>query len=300
MGATLPSLCYSDPMEFLRVDRQPELHDPVAIIAFAGWNDAASAATNAARFVIRRMGARRFATVDPEYFFDFRETRPNVRIDARGNREIQWPVNDFFYARNPVGPHDVVVAVGTEPNLRWGGFTSAYTSLFKDLGVNMALTVGALMADVPHTRPVRVTGSAQDPELNERLGLSPSRYEGPTGIVGVLHQAMREASLPAASLWANVPHYITTAQNPPATAALLRRLGPITGLEFDLADLESASERFVSEVETAIKANPEVVDYVRRLEQAIDEGAVDEPSLPRAEDVVLDVERFLRGERDDS
>ena len=284
------------------MDRQPDLREPVAVVAFAGWNDAASAATNAARFIVRRLGARRFANIDPEEFYDFKETRPNARIDSRGNREITWPVNDFFYARNPTGPHDIVVAIGIEPNLRWRDFCHSFTGLFSDLGVTLTLTVGALMADVPHTRPVRVTGSSEDPRLNETLSLSPSRYEGPTGIVGVLHRSLREVAMPAASLWANVPHYITTAQNPPATVALLRRLAPITGLEFDLTELESSSARFVSEVDTAIGANPEIVSYVRKLEEASDSGTRATPtpdpgSLPRAEDVVLDVERFLRGQQ---
>ena len=126
------------------------------------------------------------------------------------------------------------------------------------------------MADVPHTRPVRVTGSSEDVRLGEKLNLTPSRYEGPTGILGVLHRSLGDLAMPAASLWANVPHYITTAQNPPATVALLRRLSPITGLEFDLSELEASSVRFVSEVNTAIEANPDVVEYVRRLEEAAD------------------------------
>ena len=286
------------------MDRQPDLRDPVAVVAFAGWNDAASAATNAARFIVRRLGARRFASVDPEEFYDFKETRPNARIDSRGNREIVWPANDLFYARNPTGPHDIVVAIGIEPNLRWHDFCHSFTGLFADLGVTLTLTVGALMADVPHTRPVRVTGSSEDARLNETLSLSPSRYEGPTGIVGVLHRSLREVAMPAASLWANVPHYITTAQNPPATVALLRRVAPIAGVEFDLSEMDASSERFVAEVDTAIGANPQLVDYVRKLEAASDSGTratqqADAGLLPRAEDVVLDVERFLRGQRPD-
>jgi proteasome assembly chaperone (PAC2) family protein len=289
-------------MDYLRMDRQPDLRDPVAVVAFAGWNDAASAATNAARFIVRRLGARRFANIDPEEFYDFKEIRPNARIDSRGNREITWPANEFFYARNPTGPHDIVIAIGIEPNLRWHDFCHAFTGLFADLGVTLTLTVGALMADVPHTRPVRVTGSSEDARLNDTLNLSPSRYEGPTGIVGVLHRSLREVAMPAASLWANVPHYITTAQNPPATVALLRRMSPIAGLEFDLADLEASSTRFVAEVDTAIGANPQISDYVRRLEEASDSGIratppVDPGSLPPAEDIVLDVEQFLRGQK---
>lgn len=289
-------------MDALKIDRRPDLHEPIAVVTFAGWNDAASAATNAARFVVRRLGARRFASVDPEDFFDFRQTRPSVRVDSSGNRQIEWPANDFFYARNPTGPHDLVLFIGTEPSLRWKQFTKMHADLYRDLGVRLAVSLGALMADVPHTREVRVTGSAQDPELGSRLNLSPSRYQGPTGIVGVLHEALRTNDLHAASLWANVPHYITTAQNPPATMALLKRLQPITGLEFDLSDLQAAGGRFVAEVETAIQGNPEIVDYVRRLEQAIDEGRAEDEAaenLPAPGDLVLDIEEFLRGQRDE-
>jgi proteasome assembly chaperone (PAC2) family protein len=291
-------------MEVLRVDRRPDLHDPVAIVAFSGWNDAASAATNAARFIVRRLGARRFAHIDPEEFFDFRETRPSVRIDSRGQREVSWPTNEFFYARNPTGAHDVVVAIGTEPGLRWRTFAASYGSLFKDLDVQLTVSLGALMADVPHTREIRVTGTALDAAVAGSLDLTTSRYEGPTGIVGVLHNVLRESDTPAASLWANVPHYITTAQNPLATVALLRRLQPIIDIEFDFTELQAAGERFVSEVDTAISGNPEIVDYVHRLESVVDAGGelpdTSDPTLPAGEDLVLDVEEFLRGQRDDS
>lgn len=290
-------------MDFLQVDRQPDLHDPVALVAFAGWNDAASAATNAARFVVRRLGARKFATIDPEPFVDFRHSRPIVRLNARNEREISWPANDFFYARNPTGPHDVVVAIGIEPNLRWGTFAGAYAGLFNDMNVKLAVSLGALMAEVPHTRDVRVTGSAFDVTVAKALDLAVSNYEGPTGIVGILHQTLRERELPAASLWANVPHYITTSQNPPATVALLRRVQKILQIEFDYSELESAGSRFVDEINIAISGNAEVLAYVHRLETEMDSGQARPPEegapLPRGEDLVLDVEEFLRSQRDD-
>lgn len=287
-------------MDALQVDRWPDLRDPVAVIAFAGWNDAASAATNAARFMVRRMAARRFASIDPEPFFNFRDSRPNVRIDSHGERQLSWPANEFFYARNPNGEHDVVVAIGVEPGLRWRTFTDAFSELFGRVGIRFTVSLGALLADVPHTRPVRVTGSSADESLASRLDLTPSRYEGPTGIVGVLHEALRKQDTPGASLWANVPHYISTAQNPPATVALLQRLEGIIPIEFDLSELHAASERFVAEVNTAVSVNPEVIAYVQQLEEAMDGGA--EPlasQLPAGKDVVLDVEEFLRSQRDD-
>jgi len=286
-------------VDVLKVDSQPGLKAPIAVCAFSGWNDAASAATNAARFIVRRLGARRFATIDAEPFYDFTESRPSVRITARGDREVNWPTNEFFYARNPTGPHDVVVFIGTEPGLRWRTFVEAHASLFKDVGADLIVSLGALLADVPHTRPVRVTGSAMDPEVNSRLDLQPSRYEGPTGIVGILHDSLRGAGLPGASLWANVPHYITTSQNPLATRALVRRLETIIGMEFDLSELDSAGERFIDEVNTALSGNPEVQEYVRNLEVAADSGQEAEPQsqLPRGEDLVLDIEEFLRGQQ---
>lgn len=287
-------------MEYLQVERQPELRDPVAVLAFAGWNDAAGAATNAARFVVRRLGARKFASIDPEPFFDFRETRPAVRLDLNGVREVTWPTIEFFYARNPIGSNDVVVAIGVEPNLKWRTFSDTYHGLFRDLNIGMVVSLGALMADVPHTRDVRVTGTAADPDLAAKLDLTTSRYEGPTGIVGVLHDAFRRNQMPAASLWANVPHYVTTVQNPPATLALLRRLQGILSLELDYTELLAASDRFVGEVNTAVAANPEIAEYVRRLEEAIDSGVQAEAeALPPGEELLFDVEEFLRGNRPD-
>lgn len=290
-------------MAHLRIDRRPDLHNPVAVVAFAGWNDAASAATDAARFVIRRLGARKFAHIDAEEFYDFRENRPTVSIGVGGSRELTWPTNDFYYARNPSGPHDIILNVGVEPDLGWRRFTTAHLKLYEDLGVSLVVSLGALMADVPHTRPTRVTGSAPDPEVAARLDLSMSRYEGPTGIVGVLSDSLRRSGIDTASLWANVPHYITTSQNPQATTALLARLQELLGLTFDLHELEASGRRFVSEVETALSGNPEVAEYVRRLEAAMDNPDESPPEglgeLPTAREVLFDVEEFLRSQRDD-
>lgn len=288
------------------MDRQPQLREPIAFVAFAGWNDAASAATNAARFMVRRLRARKFANVDPEDFFDFSQTRPNVRIDLTQVRELTWPACDFYYARNPTGEHDVVIAIGVEPHLRWKTFADVYASLFSQLGVTLAVSLGALMSDVPHTRQVRVTGTAIDSEVGAKLNLSTSRYQGPTGIVGVLQDTMRVRGLATASFWANVPHYITTAQNPPATAALLHRAQVLIGVEFDFTGLTRAGERFIAEVNTAISGNQEIVEYVKRLEAAVDSGQADAEAdaqaeetttEPPVEELVTDIEEFLRKQR---
>ncbi len=293
--AARPRFWYSARVEFIKIDRTPELREPIAVVAFSGWNDAASAATTAARFAVRRLGARKFASLDPETFFDFREMRPSVRMNLRGEREVQWPQQDFYFARNPTGPHDIVVVVGVEPHLRWGAFASGHISLFRDLGVVTVVSLGALMAEVPHTRPARVTGSAPDPAVAERLNLTTSRYEGPTGIVGVMADSMRRAGMASASLWANVPHYVTTAQNPGATMALLKRLETIVGVPFDTRELATANERFVAEVNAALAGNPEVQSYVTRLEVAMDAGSVPEPA---GADLLEDIEAFLRDQRE--
>jgi proteasome assembly chaperone (PAC2) family protein len=288
----------------LEFESLPALHDPVFVVAFAGWNDAASAATDAARFVVQRLGARKFASIDPELFYDFREVRPTAEIDRRGARSIRWPKNEFYYARNPVGPHDVVIGVGVEPNLAWKQFAASHIDLCQRVQAGLVVSLGALLADVPHTRGTRVTGTALDPSVAAKLDLTTSRYQGPTGIVGVLHTMLRNSSVPAASLWANVPHYITTSSNPGATLALLTRLQELLGMSLDLRELEAANERFVTEVNSALSVNPEVAEYVRRLEEALDSGSEEmgeapPGELPAGEELVLDVEEFLRQQRED-
>lgn len=285
-------------MTAYEVDRNPDLREPIVILAFSGWNDAASSATNAARFVVRRMGARRFATLPADPYYSFTDSRPTVRAAASGSRVIQWPANEFFYARNPVGAHDVVVGIGVEPNLRWSSYANAHVELVQGLAPSLVITLGALLADVPHTRPVRVTGAAADAELADRLNLSRSRYEGPTGIVGILQHALVEAGFPAMSLWANVPHYITAAQNPPATVSLLERIERLAEVPFDYSDLRDASERFEREVGAALSGNAEILDYITQLEEAYD-ASDDGPAghAPNAGDILRDVEAFLRGQR---
>jgi proteasome assembly chaperone (PAC2) family protein len=245
------------------------------------------------------MGGRRFASIDAEGFYSFTDSRPNVTIMPGGARRIGWQQNEFFFLRNPSGPHDIIVFVGVEPNLRWQSFAAAHVSLYRQLQAEFVVSLGALLADVPHTRPIRVTGSAFDPEVAKRMSLATSRYEGPTGIVGVLHDRLRVEGVPAASLWANTPHYINTSKNPNATRALLVRLQDLVGARIDVRELENAGKRFVQEVDQAISANGEVADYVRRLEAAYDEAA-EEPveALPEPGEAVDDVEKFLRRQRE--
>lgn len=285
-------------MRYLTMERTPELTSPVAVLAFTGWNDAANAASNAARFVVRRLGARRFASLETEPFYAFTETRPSVRLDSSGERQLTWPGNEFYYARTPGDGPDYVIGIGAEPNLRWRTFSQEFMELFDALDVSMVVSLGALIGEASHRRPIGVTGSAANPELAAQLNLQRSRYEGPTGIVGILHYALQEASRPSASLWATVPHYITGEQCPPATLAVLQRLERLLDTSFDLNELEEAADRFREQLDASIAGDPQMRSYLERLESALaeveEEEAANDP-LPEATDLVGDIEEFLRG-----
>jgi len=214
----------------------------VLVAAFRGWNDGAQGASLAASFLAQAWNAERFADIDPEDFFDFQAVRPQVALEDGLTRRIDWPENAFFRASIPNADRDAILLLGVEPNTHWRTFTGEIVELTRDLGVELVVTLGALLADVPHTRPAPVTGSASDPKLVDELGLAASRYEGPTGIVGVLHDGCRRSGLPSASLWAAVPHYASLVSSPKAAHALCVRLGSLLDVELDLADLERASE----------------------------------------------------------
>src|SRR6202011_6113550 len=210
-------------MQPLIWEHRPDgLRAPALICAFTGWNDAGDAASTALSFLGGSLGATRFAQVDPEDFYDFQTVRPKVKL-VDGEREIVWPAVEIFVARVPRAPRDLVLLGGPEPSLHWRSFTTLITDLAEALGVQLVVSLGALLADVPHSLPVQISGSASDPALTERLGLPPSGYEGPTAIVGVLHASCAARGIPSASLWASVPHYVAAAPNPKAALALLRR-----------------------------------------------------------------------------
>jgi proteasome assembly chaperone (PAC2) family protein len=265
----------------------------VLVAAFRGWNDGAQGASLAASFLAQAWKARRFADIDPEEFFDFQATRPHVALEEGLTRRIDWPETAFYHASIPGLERDAVLALGIEPNLRWRTFSDEVVELARDLEVELVVTLGALLADVPHTRPAPVTGSASDPKLVEELRLASSRYEGPTGIVGVVHDACRRAELPSASLWAAVPHYASLAASPKAALALCLRLANLLGTEFDLADLERASAAYETQVSEAVASDEETEAYVQQLEERRD-ALGEELDMPSGETLAAELTRFLR------
>src|SRR5712691_5164654 len=280
----------------LRIDSHPKLERPVLIAAFRGWNDGGQGASLAGAYLARAWAGEEFASIDPENFYDFQATRPTVSLVDGYTRRIEWPENTFLHAPLPGGGRDAIILLGVEPNLRWRAFSDRVSALAKEFGVELVVTLGSLLADVPHTRPAPVTGSANDPELIERLGLQASRYEGPTGIVGVLHDACREASLPSVSLWAAVPHYVSLAPSPRAALALCERLGDLLEAGIDTSELEQAVEAYTQRVTEAVSSDEDTAEYVQELERRSE--MIDESDLPSGDSLAAELTRFLR-ERDE-
>jgi proteasome assembly chaperone (PAC2) family protein len=272
----------------------PELRTPTLVCAFTGWNDAASAATTALEAVANSLDSEVVARIDPEDFYDFQVNRPTIRLVEGQTREIDWPANVLLSVRVPTAERDLVLLSGVEPNVRWRTFADSIVGAADRLGVKMVASLGALMADVAHTRPVPITGLASDPDLVEQLGMSRSSYEGPTGIVGVVHDACRRRGMTSASLWAAVPHYVAAVPNPKAALALLRRLESLTGIAVEASELEDASERFTDQVDHAVSANPEIEELVRNLEASQEEDYEISQNMPSADDIAQEFQRFLR------
>src|ERR1700690_1087631 len=255
-------------MQPLIWDRRPEgLRAPAMVCAFQGWNDAGDAASGAVSFLASALHARRFARIDSEEFYDFQTNRPCIKFTEGRRREIVWPTVEVFEAPAPRAPRDLVLVQGVEPSMRWRSFSSHLVDLAEALGVQVVVSLGALLGDVPHTRPVTMTGYASDPSLVARLGMLSSSYEGPTGIVDVLQNACADAGLPSASLWAAGPHYVAAAANPKAALALVRRLEGLIGVSVDASDLESAAADYERQVGLAVQSDPDIQAFVERLEQ---------------------------------
>ncbi len=267
------------------------------VCAFQGWNDAGDAASSAVSFMSEALGASRFARLEPEEFYDFQANRPRISIRADEQREIEWPGVEISAASVPRAPRDLVFVQGVEPSLRWRTFSALIVELAEALSVRTVITLGALLADVPHTRPVAMTGFASDPALLDSMNAAdPGRYEGPTGIVGVLHGAFAEAGLPAMSLWASIPHYVAAAPSPKAALALVRRVESVVGVSVDASELETDAATYERQVSLAVSSDPDVQAFVERLEQ--DAESEEQPlapeDLPSGELIAKDFQRFLR------
>ena len=284
-------------MQPLRWERRPDgLRAPALVCAFKGWNDAGESASSALTFMGASLEAKRFATIDSEEFLDFQSTRPTVKLADGLSRRIEWPEWEIYEARVPRAPRDLVLLSGPEPSMRWSTFCATVVELAEALGVQLVVTLGALLADVPHSRPVSVTGQASDLGLIERMDLQPPSYEGPTGIVGVLHAACADAGMPSASLWAAVPHYVAVVPNPKGALAILRRLETLVGVTVDASSLEEAAADYDRQVTRAVESDPDVQAFVERLERAADEetGSQDPSRLPSGDVLAREFQRFLR------
>lgn len=288
------SLMYGGPMTLLRWNRRPEgLRAPALVFAFAGWNDAAEAATTALAQTARSLRAERVATVASDELIDYQAMRPTIDLREGAAGEITWPEITVEVARPAGAQRDLLLVRGPEPTYRWRAFCDALLGAAAEVGVTRALGLGALLADVPHTRPVTLTGIATPPSLVEGMAFRPPSYAGPTGIVGVLHAAAAERGLEAVSLWAPVPHYVAGAPNPAGALALVRGLERLTGVAVDARVLEDAVVEHERQVSEAVGRDPAARALVERLEQAADPD-LHHGTLPSGDVLATEIERFLR------
>jgi proteasome assembly chaperone (PAC2) family protein len=278
----------------------PHLRSPVLVCAFRGWNDAAAAASTALGSIANSLDAELIAQIDPEEYFDFQSTRPTISLDEGQTRRIDWPENNLYAVRVPSADRDLVLLDGTEPNLRWRTFSETIATAADALGIEMIVTLGALIAEVSHTLPVPITGLASSQDLVEELELERSNYEGPTGIVGVVHDLCRQSGIDSASLWAAVPHYVAAVPNPKAALALLRRLEGLTGIAVEAADLEEETADYEEQIGRAVAANPEIEELVSRIEAEQVDLLDGEGELPNADTLAREFQRFLRQRGKDS
>jgi proteasome assembly chaperone (PAC2) family protein len=281
-------------MEMLSWSNRPRLREPVMLAAFEGWTDAGAAATGAATYLAGKWAARPFAEIAAEEFYDFTEARPRVRLRQDLTREIVWPQNRFLAASLP-GADDVVLLIGTEPHLRWQAFCRCVTTVATQMGVRSVFTLGSMLADVAHSRTVLVRGSTADVRMGERMGLERPRYEGPTGIVGVLQDAFAQVDIPVASLMAQVPHYVPTARSPKAMLAIVERICDLMATRVPTAELEIASAAYERQVSEVVAADDDIAGYVRLLEGRADENDLEHVGdLGSGDELAAELERFLR------
>lgn len=295
-------------MDYIRTYSSPQLRDPVLIAAFAGWNDASEVATFAAQFLVDQWNVRKMAEIDAEEFYVFTETRPQVRIPGRFQRHIEWPANEFFYHLNQRGERDVVVLIGVEPDLKWRTFTDVLMGFCRQHSISTVVTLGSLVADIPHTLPVRLSGTASPSSLARRLRrlrVEPTRYAGPTGINGALNAACARRRLATASIWGSIPEYLSASPNPKVALAMLERLNALLNLDVDLAELQLLEAQFDRQVSEIVADDPELQAYVAQLEeqrqaeqlQARKARRPEHEPLPSSEELIRDLEEYLRRRR---
>lgn len=310
-------------MAFVHYLKKPELRNPVLVAAFAGWNDAADAATTAVKFLIDRWKPVKFAEIEAEEFYVFTETRPTISAKKGVLRAISWPSNHFLSLITPQFERDIILYLGVEPQLKWKTFSSSYLDVCKRFNVSEALLLGAFLANIPHSMDVPISGfSSNTQALNRliKLDVQSSRYEGPTGMVGVLQDSLRRANIPVSSLWAAAPHYLAATPNIKVTAALLTHLNTFLSFDLDLSDIQADAQRFEEQITMLVERDPEASAYVRKLEEQAgsildEEGEHDEDEdeviinpdrpigtgpLPSADSLIRSVEELLRKERENN
>jgi proteasome assembly chaperone (PAC2) family protein len=275
-------------------DPWPELTAPILVAAFEGWNDAGDAASGAVEHLELVWDAQPLHEIDPDEYYDFQVNRPTVSLIDGITRRIAWPTTRFSYCRPPEADYDLVLVHGIEPNMRWRGFCGELLSVIRDLDVRVVVTLGALLSDSPHTRPTQVTGTAYDKDAATRYGLQSSRYEGPTGIVGVLQDACVASGIPAISFWAGVPHYVSQPPNPKATLALLHRVEEVLDIPIPLAELPQQSADWQKLVDEMAAEDEEVTEYIRNLEERDDEIDRSEMHEASGDAIAREFERYLR------
>ena len=281
-------------MAFVEFETRPDLSGATLISAFRGWNDGGEAASTAAAYLRDRWSAKRFARLDPEEFYDFQVSRPMVRLEGGVTRQIEWPAKEFFHAALP--QRDVIVLLGIEPNVRWRTYAGSLVEAAKGLSVESFITLGAFLADVPHTVPSPIAGTAPDPELAARLGIAASRYEGPTGIVGVLQDAAARAGMGSISFWAAVPHYLPSGPNPKAALALVEKLSAFLDVPVETDTLSRAANTWEEQVTQMVDQNDDLKGYVQRLEEGTGQGQ-ELGDIPSGDALAAELERFLREQR---
>ena len=313
-------------MPYVQYHSEPELRSPLVIAAFSGWNDAADSATTAVKFLIEKWKPDKLADIDAEEFYVFTETRPSVHFVGGLQRTITWPTNQFLSYSPPDMDHDMILYLGVEPQLKWRTFTDCFLEVCKRFHASEVLLLGALLADIPHSIAVPISGTASHADTMERLrelDVRGSRYEGPTGMIGVLHDACRRANIPVSSLWAAAPHYLAATPNIKVTAALLTYLNTFLTLELDLHEIQADAVRFEEQITALVARDPEASAYVRKLEEQVadlidDDSEDDEDDddedvtlsnpdkvvstgpLPSADTLIRSVEELLRQERENN